>query len=58
MQIITYVSAHWVEIGAATALIVNGARIIVKLTPTTRDDSILEKIAAGLKHIGLVVKDK
>jgi hypothetical protein len=34
------------------------ARIIVKLTPTPKDDTVLEKIIAFLKHIGLNVTDK
>ena len=36
--------------------IIIAARIIVKLTPTPTDDSILEKIVNFLKHVGLVVK--
>jgi hypothetical protein len=58
MNIVNYVVNHWVEIGAAIGLIMGAARIIVKLTPTPKDDSILEKIIAFLKHIGLNVTDK
>lgn len=58
MNIVNYVVNHWVEIGAAVGLIMGAARIIVKLTPTPKDDSILEKIIAFLKHVGLNVTDK
>jgi hypothetical protein len=58
MSIITYISSHWVEIGAAIGLIMGGARIIVKLTPTPKDDTILEKIIGMLRHVGLNVTDK
>jgi len=34
------------------------ARIIVKLTPTPKDDSILEKFISLLRHVGLNVTDK
>lgn len=58
MSIITYISSHWVEIGAAIGLIMGGARIIVKLTPTPKDDTILEKIIGMLRHVGLNVTDR
>lgn len=58
MSIITYISSHWVEIGAAIGLIMGGARIIVKLTPTPKDDTILEKVIGLLKHVGLNVAEK
>ena len=58
MNIVNYVVNHWVEIGAAIDLIMGAARIIVKLTPTPKDDSILEKIIAFLKHVGLNVTEK
>lgn len=58
MSIITYITNHWVEIGAAIGLIMGGARIIVKLTPTPKDDTILEKIIGLLRHVGLNVTDK
>ena len=58
MNIVNYVVNHWVEIGAAIGLIMGAARIIVKLTPTPKDDSILEKIIVFLKHVGLNVTEK
>ncbi len=32
------------------------ARVIVKLTPTPKDDSFMEKVVEWLKHLGLVIK--
>jgi hypothetical protein len=32
--------------------------MIVKLTPTPRDDTVLEKVVTALKHLGLHVRDK
>ena len=40
-------------VGAVVVL----ARIIVKLTPTPRDDSIVEKVVSVLKTVGLHIKD-
>ena len=58
MNIITYITAHWSDIITALTSIIIGARVIVKLTPTPKDDTILDSIVEGLKHLGLVVKDK
>jgi len=42
---------------AALGAIIIAARLIVKLTPTPADDTVLEKIVAFLKHVGLQVKE-
>ena len=55
-DIIIYVTAHWQEIVAALGGIVIAARVIVKLTPTPKDDSVLEGVVEFLKHIGLTIK--
>jgi len=44
LAIIDYIRANWVQIGEAYLLLIGGASIIVKLTPTTKDDAILTKI--------------
>ena len=54
--LIQYVLAHWVEIIAALSAVVGAARLVVKLTPTPKDDTALEKIIAALKHVGLVIE--
>ena len=56
MGIISYISEHMGDIIVAIGGIVIAARVIVKLTPTPKDDSVLEAIIAVLKHIGLVIK--
>lgn len=58
MNVINYIRDHWVEIGAAIGLIVGAARIIVKLTPTPKDDSFLDKVVSLLKHVGLHIEKK
>lgn len=50
---ISYVVNHAEDIVAIIGGIVVTARIIVKLTPTPKDDSVLEKIVGILKHLGL-----
>ena len=52
-QTISYVAAHWSDIVSAIGGLVIAARIIVKLTPSPADDSVLEKVVGFLKHIGL-----
>lgn len=55
-EIINYIIANWVSITAALGLVVGLARIIVKATPTPKDDSFLETVVTILKHIGLNIK--
>lgn len=51
-----WIIAHWTDIITALGGIIILARVIVKLTPTPKDDTWLEKIVTALKHIGLNVK--
>ena len=55
MQIWTWITENWSQIVAAVGGVVLAARIIVKLTPTPRDDSFLEKIVNFLKGLGLKI---
>jgi len=55
MQIWNWITANWTQVVAAVGGIVLAARIIVKLTPTPADDSILEKIVNFLKSVGLKI---
>lgn len=50
---IQFVVKNHTEIIAMIGGIVIAARVIVKLTPTPKDDSILEKVVGFLKHLGL-----
>jgi hypothetical protein len=52
-NIINYIVSHYSEIVAIAGSIVIAARIIVKLTPTPKDDSALEYVVSLLKHLGL-----
>jgi hypothetical protein len=56
MNIWNWVTSNWTEVVAAAGGIVLAARIIVKLTPTPADDTILEKVVAFLKTVGLNIK--
>lgn len=42
--IITWIQAHWTDILAIWGAIVACATVIVKVTPTTKDDAILDKV--------------
>ncbi len=48
-----FLIAHWDEILLAITSIVTAASIIVKLTPTPKDDSVLEKVTAVLKFLAI-----
>lgn len=52
-----WIRVNWKELVAIVGGVVLVARIVVKLTPTPKDDSILEKIVAFLKAVGLHIKD-
>lgn len=53
-QIVAYVQAHWADIVAIYLSLVGAASIIVKLTPTLKDDDALKWIIKFLgKYIAL-----
>jgi len=56
MNIWNWITSNWTDVVAAVGGIVLVARIIVKLTPTPADDTILEKVVAFLKTVGLNIK--
>ena len=49
----SWFAENWVAVVAALTAVVGAARIIVKLTPTPKDDTVIEKIIAFLKNVGL-----
>ena len=54
MQIVTWIQNHWAEVCQIIATVIGLASIIVKLTPTLKDDTILQKIVAFIgKYIAL-----
>ena len=56
MQIWTWITSNWEAVVAASGAVVIAARLIVKLTPTPADDSVLEKFVNFLKTLGLHIK--
>ena len=57
-NIISWATENLGSIVAVAGAVVILARVIVRLTPTPTDDSVLEKIVAFLKTIGLHIDDK
>jgi len=57
-NIISYVTANFASIVAIAGAVVMLARVIVKVTPSPTDDSILEKVVSVLKTLGLHIGDK
>lgn len=53
-SIIAFVQAHWLDISNVIVSVIGIASIIVRLTPTQKDDAILGKIIAFVgKYIAL-----
>lgn len=57
-NIISWTTENFASIVAVAGAVVMLARVIVKLTPTPADDSILEKVVSFLKAIGLHIDKK
>lgn len=53
-EIVTFIQTHWDEILAIIGGIVSIATIIVKLTPSTKDDEVLNKIINILAKFSIV----
>jgi len=53
-DIINWVKEHWEDLTAIWAGIVTVASIIVKLTPSQKDDTILAKIVAFFDYFSIV----
>ena len=52
----SWILANWQGIVTAIGGIVIAARVIVKLTPTPKDDTILAAIVGVLKQLGLYIE--
>jgi len=57
-NILPWITGNMTSIVAVAGAVVILARIIVKLTPTPADDSILEKVVGFLKAVGLHIDEK
>lgn len=53
-EIISFIQNHWDELLAIIGGIVSIASIIVKLTPTTKDDNVLNTIINFLAKLSIV----
>ena len=53
MEIVNWVVANYLEILKVAAYIVAIASVIVKLTPTQKDDALLAKIMPWLEKLSL-----
>jgi hypothetical protein len=54
MNFIQWIQAHWLDITTVLAYVIAIASVIVKLTPTQKDDDFLAKVVAFLsKYIAL-----
>lgn len=54
----TWITENFANIMAVIGAVIVVARLVVKLTPSPADDSILEKIVNVLKAVGLHINDK
>lgn len=52
-----WITAHWTDILAWIGGVVSAASIIVKLTPTQKDDNVLAKIIKVLAALSLFNPD-
>lgn len=58
MEIFDWIVAHWTEIVAVAGAVVIIARVLVKITPTPKDDAWLAKVLDVLKVAALHLTDK
>lgn len=54
MNIISWVIEHWTEILAAFGGMVLFGSIVVGITPTTKDDSVLRKVINFIDHVSVL----
>jgi len=52
-DVLTWLTLHWTDVLSIIAYIIAAASIVVKLTPTQRDDVILGRIIEFLKVLSL-----
>ena len=56
-QLINWCTQHWQDVLAIIGGVVSVATVIVKLTPTQKDDAVLGKIITVLSALSLVNAD-
>ena len=55
--IMAWITAHFADLMGVITSVVLTARVIVKLTPTPKDDTVVASIINFLKHVGLHIQD-
>lgn len=58
MDVINWITAHWTDITTIIAYTVATASIVVKLTPTVKDDQILANIIRILDMLAINTKEE
>lgn len=53
-----WIIEHWKDIADVIVYLMVASRIVVKLTPTPKDDTAWDTVAEALKHLGLHVSTK
>lgn len=51
----SFLTAHWTEILGVLGFVMAAAHTIVKLTPSTKDDEIEQKVADALRGLGVKI---
>lgn len=57
MNFVNWIVSHWSDVLAIIGGVVSVASVIVKLTPTTKDDSVLNAIIKVLAAVSIVNPD-
>ncbi len=57
-EVLTYIQAHWDDLFTIIGIAVSLATAITKLTPSTKDDAIVAKIAAVIEKLSVLKKPK
>lgn len=57
MSFVNWIVSHWTDVLAIVGGLVSVASIIVKLTPTSKDDSVLNAIIKVLAAVSIVNPD-
>lgn len=51
MEVIGFIKDHYMDILISLSFLVAGAEVIVRLTPTTKDDSAVERLGTLLRKL-------
>lgn len=57
-EVLAYIQTHWDDLFTVIGITVSLATAITKLTPSTKDDAIVAKIAAVIEKLSVLKKPK